>query len=212
MAPFLADEDFDHRIAIRLRMLGHDVLTLAVLGLAGRCLTDDQVLATAASERRAVLTHNRLHFVRLHRRMPQHAGIVISSHVREPIAQAKRIEAVLRTLPISLAASSASISPITRSNKSAYFTLRVNPPQRARAEAICLHAKPAPGAPAPQPGGESRNTAQARRQRTVAAARIDPFLSTRASSHAEPDSNSFEFLRREGEYELLCVRCDFGEE
>ncbi len=31
--------------------------------------------------------------------MPQHAGIVISSHVREPIAQAERIEAVLRTLP-----------------------------------------------------------------------------------------------------------------
>ena len=99
MALFLADEDFDHRIAMRLRAMGHDVLTLAVLGLAGRRLRDEEVLATAAAERRAVLTHNRLHFVRLHRRMPQHAGIVISSHVRDPIAQAERIEAVLRTLP-----------------------------------------------------------------------------------------------------------------
>jgi len=99
MAPFLADEDFDHRIATRLRMLGQDVLTLAVLGLAGRRLPDYQVLATAAAQRRAVLTHNRLHFVRLHRRAPQHAGIVISSHARDPIAQAERIQTALRASP-----------------------------------------------------------------------------------------------------------------
>ena len=86
-------------LAWTFRALGHDVLTLAVLGLAGRRLPDEEVLATAAGERRAVLTHNRLHFVRLHRRMPQHAGIVISSHARDPIAQAERIEAVLLTLP-----------------------------------------------------------------------------------------------------------------
>ena len=73
MALFLADEDFDHRIALRLRTLGHDILTLAVLGLAGRRLPDEQVLATATVEKRAILTLNRLHFVRLHRRMPQHA-------------------------------------------------------------------------------------------------------------------------------------------
>ena len=35
MARLLADEDFDHRIAACLRVLGHDVLTLALLGLAG---------------------------------------------------------------------------------------------------------------------------------------------------------------------------------
>ena len=99
MALFLADEDFDHRIATRLRALGHDILTLAVLGLAGRRLPDEQVLATATVEKRAILTHNRLHFVRLHRRMPQHAGIVISSHARDPVLQAERIETVLRTLP-----------------------------------------------------------------------------------------------------------------
>ena len=99
MALFLADEDFDHRIATRLRALGYDVLTLAVLGLAGMGLPDDEVLATAVAERRAILTHNRLHFVRLHRRSRHHAGIVVSSHARDPIAQAERIDSVLRALP-----------------------------------------------------------------------------------------------------------------
>ena len=50
MATFLADEDFDYRIAVQLRALGHDVLTLAVLGLAGRRLPDDAVLATALAD------------------------------------------------------------------------------------------------------------------------------------------------------------------
>lgn len=53
------------------------------------------MLATATAERRAVLTHNRLHFVRLHRATPEHGGIVISSHVRDPVAQADRIARVV---------------------------------------------------------------------------------------------------------------------
>ena len=51
MARLLADEDFDHRIAARLRVLGHDVLTLALLGLAGCRLPDDQALGTATAGR-----------------------------------------------------------------------------------------------------------------------------------------------------------------
>ena len=31
--------------------------------------------------------------------MPHHAGIVISSHARDPVMQAERIEAALRPLP-----------------------------------------------------------------------------------------------------------------
>jgi Domain of unknown function (DUF5615) len=98
MASFLADEDFDCRVATRLRAHGHDVLTLAVLGLAGHRLPDAEILATARVERRAVLTHNRLHFVRLHRASVDHHGIVISSHAREPGAQADRIDAVVRSV------------------------------------------------------------------------------------------------------------------
>ena len=99
MALFLADEDFDHRIATRLRALGYDVLTLAVLGLAGKSFPDDRVLATAVAEGRAILTHNRLHFVRLHRHSPRHAGIIVSSHARDPVEQAERIDSALRSIP-----------------------------------------------------------------------------------------------------------------
>ena len=99
MARLLADEDFNHRIAARLRVLGHDVITLALLGLAGCRFPDDQVLDTATGESRAILTHNRLHFIRLHRQVPEHAGIVISSQARDPLAQADRINAVLQSLP-----------------------------------------------------------------------------------------------------------------
>ena len=99
MARLLADEDFDQRIAARLRVLGHDVLTLALLGLAGCRFPDDEVLGAATGESRAILTHNRLHFIRLHRHAPVHAGIVISSQARDPLAQADHIHAVLQSLP-----------------------------------------------------------------------------------------------------------------
>ena len=49
MARLLADEDFDHRMAARLRVLGHDVLTLALLGLAGCRFPDNQMLTAARS-------------------------------------------------------------------------------------------------------------------------------------------------------------------
>lgn len=98
MASFLADEDFDHRIAARLRVLGHDVMTLAVLGLAGSRIPDEAVLSAATAEGRALLTHNRLHFVRLHRQTRAHAGIFISSQTRDPAAQANRIHAVVNSI------------------------------------------------------------------------------------------------------------------
>jgi hypothetical protein len=91
MARFLADEDFDQRIAAHLRQQGHEVLTLGVLGLAAKGRHDEEILALATDSTRAVLTHNRRHFIQLHRASAQHAGIVISSHARDPAAQATRI-------------------------------------------------------------------------------------------------------------------------
>lgn len=98
-ATFLADEDFDQRIAAKMRVLGYDVLTLGVLGLAGIGLSDAAVLSIARTEGRAILTHNRLHFLRLHRQSRDHAGILVSSHARDPHAQADRIHQVLLVLP-----------------------------------------------------------------------------------------------------------------
>ncbi len=57
--------------------LGHDVLTAKAAGNANLGIPDEEVLAFAVSQNRAVLTRNRRHFIRLHRLDPNHAGIVV---------------------------------------------------------------------------------------------------------------------------------------
>ena len=47
--------------------MGHDVLTIQDTGRAARAVPDDEVLAFAVREQRAVITLNRKHFVQLHR-------------------------------------------------------------------------------------------------------------------------------------------------
>jgi hypothetical protein len=73
MARFYADEDFPGPVVEKLRDLGHDVLTVQEAGRQGG--GDDKVLADATADNRAVLTHNRRHFKRLHKNH-RHAGIV----------------------------------------------------------------------------------------------------------------------------------------
>ena len=74
-----------------LRQLGHDVLTTAESGRANKQITDDEVLAFAAFEGRAVLTLNRKDFRRLHQEDPRHAGVVICTYDSDFAAQAVRI-------------------------------------------------------------------------------------------------------------------------
>jgi hypothetical protein len=59
-----ADEDFSAPAVKELRRLGHDVLTAQQDNR--RQTPDDQILTRAHALGRAVLTHNRFHFVRLH--------------------------------------------------------------------------------------------------------------------------------------------------
>ena len=75
MARFYADEQFPRRIVETLQALGHDVLT--VQAADNRGLPDEDVLAFATQENRAVLTFNRRHFIRLHGQQPNHAGIIV---------------------------------------------------------------------------------------------------------------------------------------
>lgn len=75
MARFYADEQFPRRIVEALQALGHDVLTVQAAGNRG--LPDEDVLAFAIQENRAVLTFNRRHFIRLHGQQPNHAGIIV---------------------------------------------------------------------------------------------------------------------------------------
>ena len=76
MARFYANENFPLPVVERLRQLGHDVTTVQETGKGSQQTSDDVVLQTATADRRAVLTLNRKHFVRLHHASPNHAGIV----------------------------------------------------------------------------------------------------------------------------------------
>ena len=53
------------------------------------------VLAYAGSRGRAVLTHNRKDFIKLHKQTQQHAGIVVCTVDRDVLALAQRIDQAL---------------------------------------------------------------------------------------------------------------------
>jgi len=72
-----ADEGFPKVVTGLLRQFGHDVLTVQEAGQANQRIPDDQVLAFATIQGRAVLTVNRDDFIRLHRMSPDHAGIIV---------------------------------------------------------------------------------------------------------------------------------------
>jgi hypothetical protein len=95
MARFLADENFDYRIVRTLRPLGHEIVTLPHPDLAPAGAPDRRVVAIAAAERRAGLTHNRHDFVRLHRRSTTHAGIIVVSPDPNIEAVARRIDSAV---------------------------------------------------------------------------------------------------------------------
>jgi hypothetical protein len=69
MARLYSNENFPLAVVQRLRALGHDVLTTQDAGRANQALPDSDVLAFATGENRAVITLNRLHFIRLHRKV-----------------------------------------------------------------------------------------------------------------------------------------------
>ena len=97
MARLYSNENFPLPVVEELRRLGHDVLTIQETGLAEQALPDEQVLAFAASANRTVLTLNRKHFIRLHRRDANHAGIVVCTFDLDFVGQAERIHRALES-------------------------------------------------------------------------------------------------------------------
>ena len=79
MANFYADEQFPRATSVALRTLGHDVLTVQEAGNANQKIPDEDVLAFATSQDRAVLTLNRYDFISLHRKSSAHTGIIVCS-------------------------------------------------------------------------------------------------------------------------------------
>ena len=91
MARLYSNENFPLPVVEKLRSLGHEVLTIQETGRADQSLPDGEVLEFARREGRAVLTLNRLHFIRLHRRQPDHAGIIVCTFDPDFAGQGERI-------------------------------------------------------------------------------------------------------------------------
>lgn len=78
MARFYTNENIAVQVVTELRRLGHDVLTSVEAGNANAGVPDQEVLGFASAENRILLSHNRRHFLKLHRtRTMSHAGIVL---------------------------------------------------------------------------------------------------------------------------------------
>ena len=96
-ARLYSNENFSHRVVEELRRLGHDVLTSQDAGRSHKRIPDDEVLDFATGEKRAVLTLNRLHFIKLHRSTHgNHAGIIVCSVDTQAAALAERIDKAIQ--------------------------------------------------------------------------------------------------------------------
>ena len=91
MARLYANENFPFPTVEELRRLGHDVLTIQETGKADRSTPDEEVLAFSSADVRVLLTLNRKHFIRLHDKHTNHAGIIVCSFDPDFIALASRI-------------------------------------------------------------------------------------------------------------------------
>jgi hypothetical protein len=78
--------------------LGHDVLTSLDAGVTNDAIPDDQVLLFATENERAVMTHNRRDFIRLHRQKPDHSGILVCTADTDFPFLAVRIDARLQSM------------------------------------------------------------------------------------------------------------------
>ena len=95
MARLYSDENFYYAAVKELQQLGHDVLTSKAAGNANKGIPDEEVLAFAVEENRAVVTFNYGHFKRLHRFVRDHCGIIICSEDRDCAALALRIHGAI---------------------------------------------------------------------------------------------------------------------
>ena len=97
MCALYANENYPLGMVKQLRSLGHDVLTALEAGNAGRAVPDEEVLRFATAHERAVITHNRRHFLRLHRETGgRHAGIILCTYDPEELRQAHAVDAAIR--------------------------------------------------------------------------------------------------------------------
>ncbi len=91
MVLLYSNENFPFPVVRELRRLGHDVLTVQEAAQDNQAIPDEEVLAFAHAQGRAVLTINRKDFLRLHLQSSQHSGIILCTTDRDFTGQARRI-------------------------------------------------------------------------------------------------------------------------
>jgi len=99
MAQFFADEDFSLQVVSELRRLGHDVLTVRDIGKASQRWPDEELFFFAVAQRRTILTKNRRHFFTLHRRHPDHHGIIACTENPDVRAMTRMIQETILSRP-----------------------------------------------------------------------------------------------------------------
>jgi len=91
MARLYADEQFPKLVSELLRTMGYDVLTVQEANNDNLGIADEDVLAFAIKDNRAVITLNRQDFIRLHRSSSEHCGIVVCTNDIDRTRMALRI-------------------------------------------------------------------------------------------------------------------------
>lgn len=101
MKLLLKDEDFPLGAFLKLKELGHDVLTLNDLELNDQKFPDAAVLDEATSLNRAVVTHNRRDFIKLHRgRTKPHSGIIVCTRFADDGDLADAVHATINNVDV----------------------------------------------------------------------------------------------------------------
>jgi predicted nuclease of predicted toxin-antitoxin system len=96
MIKFYSNENFPMDIVRELCRLGYDVLTSYDAGQANQGIPDEEVLAFATQQERAVITLNRDDFIALHRSGIPHNGIIICKTDRDYVGQSQTLHAYLQ--------------------------------------------------------------------------------------------------------------------
>jgi len=97
LARLYTNENFPYPCAEILRTLGHDVLTVRNSGNSNKGMTDEEVLFFAKNEKRVVVTMNRKHFILLHKKHPDHYGIIVCTYDPDFDGLATRIDDILKS-------------------------------------------------------------------------------------------------------------------
>ncbi len=97
MARLYANENFPLPVVEELRRLGHHVLTIQETGKAEQAIPDEAVLGFASSVKRAMITLNRKHFIRLHNQNADHNGIIVCTFDPDFMGQAERIHLAIQS-------------------------------------------------------------------------------------------------------------------